>query len=85
MTGSVGLGLSVVGSLVEDMGGSVAYENHSGWARFVVQLPIDASQVALPEPVDPIEERSAQQASYLRHWLRERRDEYLAAQSSHDG
>lgn len=80
MAGSVGLGLSVVGSLVEAMGGSVSYEHRDGWARFVVLLPV-AATAGTPVAVDPLEEQSAVQATYLRNWLGERRDDQPVTQA----
>jgi signal transduction histidine kinase len=51
VAGGVGLGLSIVKSLAEGMGGAVAYERSDGWTSFVVRVP-------LPEPVanSPAEE-----------------------------
>jgi signal transduction histidine kinase len=63
MTGSVGLGLSVVGSLVDDMGGIVAYENRDGWARFIVGLPVEAPPAAAYE--DELDAKSAAQIEFL--------------------
>ena len=40
VAGGVGLGLSIVKSLVEGMGGSVGYERVDGWTRFVVRIPL---------------------------------------------
>jgi signal transduction histidine kinase len=37
--GGLGLGLSIVRTLLEDMGGTVGYERVDGWSRFVVELP----------------------------------------------
>jgi signal transduction histidine kinase len=64
MTGSVGLGLSVVGSLVDAMGGIVAYENRNGWARFIVGLPVDAPPP--PEYADELDAKSAAQIEFLK-------------------
>ncbi|MCP3974477.1 MAG: hypothetical protein GY720_08290 [bacterium] len=79
MTGSVGLGLSVVGSLVEDMGGSVSYDNHDGWVRFVVHMPVDAPAPKVPTEDETIEAASAVQAAFLKSWLNERRDQDVVA------
>jgi signal transduction histidine kinase len=40
---SVGLGLSIVKSLAEGMGGSVGYRREGGWTTFDVRLPLAAS------------------------------------------
>jgi len=40
---SVGLGLSIVKSLAEGMGGSVGYRRESGWTTFDIRLPLAAS------------------------------------------
>ena len=40
---SVGLGLSIVKSLAEGMGGSVSYRHESGWTTFDVRLPLSAA------------------------------------------
>ncbi len=37
--GGMGLGLSIVRTLLEDMGGTIRYERIDGWSRFVVELP----------------------------------------------
>lgn len=84
MAGSVGLGLSVVGSLAKAMGGSVGYEYRDGWARFGVLIPVDASAVDAPA-IDPIEEESAAQAAFLREMLRERDGQSLSAGAAQDG
>ncbi|NNC92242.1 MAG: hypothetical protein HKN80_07085, partial [Acidimicrobiia bacterium] len=42
--GSIGLGLSVVRILAEEMGGSARYERVDGWSRFIIRLP--ASEAA---------------------------------------
>ena len=39
-TDSVGLGLSIVKSLTDGMGGSVKYERTAGRTRFLVRLPL---------------------------------------------
>lgn len=69
MTGSVGLGLSVVGSLVDDMGGVIAYENRDGWVRFIVGLPVEAP--AAPEYADELDAKSAAQIEFLKSLRRE--------------
>jgi signal transduction histidine kinase len=84
MTGSVGLGLSVVGSLVDDMAGEVDYSHHDGWARFVVRLPIVAPPVAAPTEADKLEAASSAQAAFLKNLLRERRDNSVAASVGDD-
>lgn len=84
MAGSVGLGLSVVGSLTQAMGGEVSYSYRDGWASFVVMLPVDASAVDAPA-VDPIEEESAAQAAFLREVLNEGDDRGVAARAGYDG
>lgn len=75
MTGSVGLGLSVVGSLVEDMGGSVSYANHDGWVRFILRMPVTAPQPKTPSEEERVEAASAVHAAFLKNWLKERRDQ----------
>ena len=45
-TDSVGLGLSIVKSLTEGMGGSVKYERAAGRTRFLVRLPLAISEAA---------------------------------------
>lgn len=40
---SVGLGLSIVKSLAEGMGGSVSYRREGGWTTFDIRLPLAAS------------------------------------------
>lgn len=84
MTGSVGLGLSVVGSLAKEMGGSVSYEHSAGWARFTVRLPIEAPSSSLAAGADPLEKESAAQAAFLRSWLADHDGDSIAA-SSHNG
>ncbi|MBK5267780.1 MAG: HAMP domain-containing histidine kinase [Acidimicrobiia bacterium] len=37
--GGLGLGLSIVQALLEDMGGTIGYERVDGWSRFVIELP----------------------------------------------
>jgi signal transduction histidine kinase len=44
VAGGVGLGLSIVKSLAEGMGGSVSYEKAPGEARFIVRVPLAAEQ-----------------------------------------
>ena len=44
VAGGVGLGLSIVKSLVEGMGGSVAYERTPDEVRFIVRVPMAAQQ-----------------------------------------
>lgn len=51
VAGGVGLGLSIVKSLAEGMGGSVRYERVGGETRFIVRLPLAAPEVA-PAMVD---------------------------------
>ena len=84
MLGSVGLGLSVVGSMAEGMGGSAAYEHRNGWARFSVRLPLEEPPVGLTG-ADPFEEESAVQAAYLRNWLNQRKKQTVPATSGDDG
>jgi signal transduction histidine kinase len=43
-TGSIGLGLAVVKILVDGMNGTVRYERSDGWTRFIVRLPLAATQ-----------------------------------------
>ena len=38
--GGLGLGLSIVRTLLEDMAGTIRYERVDGWSRFVVELPV---------------------------------------------
>lgn len=40
VTGSVGLGLSIVNALVQGMGGSVSYSHSNGVTRFTMRLPL---------------------------------------------
>ena len=40
VAGGVGLGLSIVKSLAEGMGGTVGYSHSSGLTRFIVNVPI---------------------------------------------
>lgn len=51
VAGGVGLGLSIVKSLAEGMGGSVRYERVGNETRFIVRLPLAAPEVA-PAMVD---------------------------------
>ncbi|NNC74171.1 MAG: hypothetical protein HKN93_01540, partial [Acidimicrobiia bacterium] len=44
VAGGVGLGLSIVKSLAEGMGGSVSYEKVAGEVRFIVRVPLAAEQ-----------------------------------------
>ena len=44
VAGGVGLGLSIVKSLAEGMGGSVSYEKVPGEVRFIVRVPLAAEQ-----------------------------------------
>lgn len=37
--GGLGLGLSIVRTLLEDMGGTIRYERVDGWSRFVIDVP----------------------------------------------
>ena len=37
--GGLGLGLSIVHTLLDDMGGSIRYERADGWSKFIVELP----------------------------------------------
>lgn len=39
LTGSVGLGLSIVRTIVDEMGGTIGYERQNGETRFAVRLP----------------------------------------------
>lgn len=41
--GGLGLGLSIVRALLEDMAGTIRYERVDGWSRFVVELPVAVS------------------------------------------
>lgn len=41
--GGLGLGLSIVRTLLEDMAGTIRYERVDGWSRFVVELPVAVS------------------------------------------
>ena len=50
VAGGVGLGLSIVKSLAEGMGGSVSYERSDGWTSFVVRVPL--LETAEPEPAE---------------------------------
>ena len=45
---SVGLGLSIVKSLAEGMGGSVGYRREGGWTTFDIRLPLAASSSGTP-------------------------------------
>ncbi len=67
--GSVGLGLSVVGSLADDMGGSTHYERTDGWTRFTARLPLAPRATG---PSDPFQEEIATQAAYLRDHIHTR-------------
>ncbi len=49
VAGGVGLGLSIVKSLAEGMGGSVGYERENGWTHFEVRIPL-AHPAAGAEP-----------------------------------
>ena len=40
LTGSIGLGLAIVGMLVARMGGKIEYRREAGWTRFAVSLPV---------------------------------------------
>lgn len=40
VAGGVGLGLSIVKSLAEGMGGSVNYKREDGWTKFIVEIPL---------------------------------------------
>ena len=42
VAGGVGLGLSIVKSLAEGMGGSVGYERANGMTRFIIRVPLAA-------------------------------------------
>ncbi len=84
MAGSVGLGLSVVGSLAQDMGGGAGYEYRDGWARFSVRLPSEPSTATTQGTIDPIEQESARQAAFLRSWLEAHRRQDLPVRSGHD-
>ncbi|NNC92135.1 MAG: HAMP domain-containing histidine kinase [Acidimicrobiia bacterium] len=44
VAGGVGLGLSIVKSLAEGMGGSVSYEKDADEVRFIVRVPLAADQ-----------------------------------------
>ena len=44
VAGGVGLGLSIVKSLAEGMGGSVTYEKTSGEVRFIVRVPLAVTE-----------------------------------------
>ncbi|MDH4309003.1 MAG: HAMP domain-containing histidine kinase, partial [Acidimicrobiia bacterium] len=49
VAGGVGLGLSIVKSLAEGMGGSVGYDRSQGLTRFIVDVPLaDASSGSRP-------------------------------------
>jgi len=41
----VGLGLSIVKSLAEGMGGTVSYEKTPGEARFIIRVPLAVDQL----------------------------------------
>lgn len=45
VAGGVGLGLSIVKSLAEGMGGSVSYEKTPGEARFIIRVPLAVDQL----------------------------------------
>ena len=49
VAGGVGLGLSIVKSLAEGMGGSVSYEKTSGDVRFIIRVPMAVEQPDLIE------------------------------------
>ncbi len=64
--GSVGLGLSVVGSMAEGMSGSAHYEHHDGWARFAVRLPLtDPELPGSSDPADSYEGAIAVNTTHL--------------------
>jgi two-component system OmpR family sensor kinase len=68
MLGSVGLGLSVVASMAEDMGGSAFYEYRNGWARFAVLLPLEDPIAVLASLDEPFQDEHATHAAYLAMW-----------------
>jgi signal transduction histidine kinase len=78
MTGSVGLGLSVVGSLVEDMGGAVGYSKTDGWVRFIVALPANEAVAKSQGQIDELDAKSAVQAAFLKGVLKDRYNEVNA-------
>jgi signal transduction histidine kinase len=49
--GSVGLGLAVVKSLAEGMGGGVGYERHDGWTRFRFWVPLASAAATATAPI----------------------------------
>jgi signal transduction histidine kinase len=49
VAGGVGLGLSIVKSLAEGMGGSVSYEKASGDVQFIIRVPMAVEQPDLIE------------------------------------
>ncbi len=49
VAGGVGLGLSIVKSLAEGMGGSVSYEKEPGEVRFIIRVPLAATQPDMRE------------------------------------
>ena len=49
VAGGVGLGLSIVKSLAEGMGGSVGYERDPEEVRFIIRVPLAAEQPDLRE------------------------------------
>ena len=49
VAGGVGLGLSIVKSLAEGMGGNVSYEKTPGEARFIVRVPLAVEEVSAVE------------------------------------
>jgi signal transduction histidine kinase len=58
----VGLGLSIVTSLAEGMGGTVSYEKTISEARFIIRVPLaieEASAVEAAAWTEPLEEGAA--------------------------
>ena len=59
VTESVGLGLSIVKSLAESMGGSISYKRTRNRTHFVLHLPLVIEQPDLPQPHVPDSARAA--------------------------